>query len=108
MERAGRRVFAAPRSGHADNAFAAASPPRTRSACDIVGERQEGVQSYLTSPPHKAFALAPDGHFGWQSGVGTTDAAKTEALQYCRQGAPHCDLMFVDDAPVYKDSPRGN
>ena len=69
---------------------------------------RKAFESYLTSPPHKAFALAPDGHFGWQSGVRTTDAAKTEALQYCRQVAPHCDLMFVDDAPVYKDNPRGN
>lgn len=58
--------------------------------------------SYKTSPPHKAFAMSPDGSFGWQSGVRTTEAARAEALQYCGEHAKNCRVVFVDDSPVAK------
>jgi dienelactone hydrolase len=60
-------------------------------------------ESYLQSPPHKAFALSPAGYFGWQSGVRTTEAAKASALQFCEQNGKNCSVAFVDDAPASKN-----
>jgi dienelactone hydrolase len=59
-------------------------------------------ESYKASPPHKAFAVAPDGVFGWQSGMRTTDAARAGALKFCLAGAKRCDIVFVDDMPAMK------
>jgi dienelactone hydrolase len=59
-------------------------------------------ESYKTSPPHKAFAVAPDGRFGWQSGMRTTDAARAGALKYCLEGSKQCGVVFVDDSVVAK------
>jgi dienelactone hydrolase len=56
--------------------------------------------TFLIDAPHKAFALAPDGHFGWKSGMRTLEAARAGALQSCQQGAKNCSVMFVDDAAV--------
>jgi dienelactone hydrolase len=61
---------------------------------------RKAFEDYLISPPHKAFAVAPDGSFGWQSGQRTSEAAKSRALQYCEQHAPDCDVVFVDDTAV--------
>jgi len=63
---------------------------------------RNAFESYLISPPHKAFALSRDGRFGWQSGQRTTAAASGGALKFCRQGAKTCDVMFVDDAAISK------
>jgi dienelactone hydrolase len=64
---------------------------------------RNAFESYLMSGPHKAFALSPDGHFGWQTGERTTEAAKAAALKFCQQGAANCDVMFVDDADAAKN-----
>ncbi len=61
---------------------------------------QKAFASFLIDAPHKAFALAPDGSFGWQSGKRTVDAARADALKYCQQNATNCRVMFVDDAAV--------
>jgi dienelactone hydrolase len=82
--------------------------PALTAPAALSANGRRAFETYLMSPPHKAFALAPDGHFGWQSSVRTTEAAKNRALQFCQQGANNCDVMFVDDAPVSKDSPRDN
>ncbi len=82
-------------------------PPLPRPALNppavLSANGRNAFDSYLVSPPHKAFAISRHGHFGWQSGVRTIDAAKADALQYCREGGNICDVMFVDDAPVSKD-----
>ncbi len=79
-------------------------PPLPRPALDppavLSANGRNAFDSYLVSPPHKAFAISRHGHFGWQSGVRTIEAAKAGALQYCRDGGNVCDVMFVDDAAV--------
>jgi dienelactone hydrolase len=77
-------------------------PPRPNLAAPkaLSANGREAFETYLTSPPHKAFALAPDGAFGWQTGKRTTDAAKSAALSFCLQHAADCDVVFVDDAAV--------
>jgi dienelactone hydrolase len=59
---------------------------------------QTAFANFLVEAPHKAFALSPDGHFGWQSGVRTVDAARAGALKFCQQNSSNCRVMFVDDA----------
>jgi dienelactone hydrolase len=61
---------------------------------------QKALAVYAIDAPHKAFAVAPDGAFGWRSGLRTTDAARAGALKACQQHAAHCDVMFIDDAAV--------
>lgn len=61
---------------------------------------QAAFATFLVEAPHKAFALSPDGHFGWQSGVRTVDAARAGALKSCQQNSGNCRVMFVDDAAV--------
>jgi dienelactone hydrolase len=58
---------------------------------------QKAFASYLIAGPHKAFAVAPDGSFGWKSGARTTEEARTGALGSCQQRVAHCDVKFVDD-----------
>jgi hypothetical protein len=71
---------------------------------DLVAPPRLGVSgrnalaTYAIDAPHKAFAVAPDGAFGWKSGARTTEKARAEALKFCQQHAPHCDIIFVDDA----------
>jgi dienelactone hydrolase len=48
---------------------------------------RKAFATYLMSPPHKAFALSRDGHFGWQSGQRTTELASGGALKFCQQSA---------------------
>jgi len=59
---------------------------------------QAAFATFLVEAPHKAFALSPDGHFGWQSGVRTVDGARAGALKFCQQNSSNCRVMFVDDA----------
>ncbi|MGB6173281.1 MAG: CocE/NonD family hydrolase [Xanthobacteraceae bacterium] len=61
---------------------------------------QNALATYAIDAPHKAFAVAPDGGFGWKSGARATEKARAEALKFCQQHAQHCDVIFVDDAAV--------
>lgn len=61
-------------------------------------------ESYIVGAPHKAFAVAPDGHFGWRSGQRTSEAARSGALEFCRQGGGGCAVVFVDDAVATNSS----
>ena len=76
-------------------------PPPSIAAPQTLGPNgQKAFAAFLVEAPHKAFALSPDGYFGWQSGVRTVDAARAGALKYCQQTAKNCHVMFVDDAAV--------
>jgi dienelactone hydrolase len=79
-------------------------PPRPRpplgAPATLSANGRKAFETYLMSPPHKAFALSPDGRFGWRSGQRTTEAARSGALTFCRQGAQDCEVMFVDDAGI--------
>jgi dienelactone hydrolase len=70
-------------------------------APNILGANgQKAFATFLIDAPHKAFAVAADGHFGWKSGMRTVDAARADALKFCQQSAKSCSVMFVDDAAV--------
>lgn len=53
---------------------------------------------YLASTsPHKAFAVSPNGGYGWRSGRNTVDDAKRDSLAACMKWSPSCTLYAVDD-----------
>ena len=71
-------------------------PPLT--APPQLSERgRRAFDAYLRAGPHKAFAVSPDGHFGWRTGRSSIDDAKAEALALCREHGKGCRVMFVDD-----------
>jgi len=80
--------------------LAAPPPPDLVAPKQLAANGLRAFETYLTSPPHKAFATAPDGSFGWKSGQRTTEAARSAALRFCREHANRCDVMFVDDDPA--------
>jgi dienelactone hydrolase len=62
---------------------------------------------YLASTlPHKAFAVAPKGSFGWRSGRATTLDAQRDALAACAKWAPDCSLYALDDRLAADQSAR--
>ena len=76
-------------------------PPPTISAPKILGPNgQKAFANFLIEAPHKAFAMAPDGTFGFQIGTRTVEAAKASALKYCQQAGKSCSIAFVDDEAV--------
>ncbi|MEY9740982.1 dienelactone hydrolase [Bradyrhizobium japonicum] len=53
---------------------------------------------YLASTMlHKAFAVSPNGGYGWRSGRTTADDARRDSLSACMKWSPTCTLYAVDD-----------
>jgi dienelactone hydrolase len=75
-------------------------PPAVAAPRELGANGQKAFATFLIDAPHKAFALSPDGFFGWQSGMRTVEAARAGALKFCQQSAKNCSVMFVDDAAV--------
>jgi dienelactone hydrolase len=53
---------------------------------------------YASYAPHKAFAVAPDGAFGWRSKRPTAADASRDAMEACSKYSERCSLYAVDDA----------
>ena len=59
---------------------------------------KDAFAQYLGHVPHKAFAVAPDGSFGWRSHMPTVEDARREALEACSRHARGCNIYAIDDA----------
>jgi dienelactone hydrolase len=59
--------------------------------------RDEFARYLASTTPHKAFAVSPEGAFGWRSGRTTVDDAQRDALAACMKSTPVCNLYAVDD-----------
>jgi dienelactone hydrolase len=67
----------------------------------LSGLGKDEFARYLGSiNPHKAFAVASRGAFGWRSGRATTDDAQRDALEACGKWAADCSLYAIDDRPA--------
>ncbi len=69
---------------------------------------RESYARFLQSNLPRAFALAPDGTFGWYGGASTPEEARDKALKSCSgKGAEHCALYAEDLRIVWpgKESP---
>jgi len=75
-------------------------PPSITAPPTLSANGRDAFATFLIDAPHKAFALAPGGTFGWKSGMRTVEAARAAALKLCEQSGKSCAVMFVDDAAV--------
>ncbi|MCK1362170.1 alpha/beta hydrolase [Bradyrhizobium sp. 199] len=68
-------------------------PPRQLSEA-----AQTEFARYLASMlPHKAFAVSPNGSYGWRTGRATADEAQRDSLAACMKWSPTCTLYAADD-----------
>lgn len=61
---------------------------------------REGLQEYLLSAPHKAYAASTANGLGVSTGRRTTDEAEKQALKECKKEAPKnapCTIIMSDD-----------
>lgn len=80
----------------APSALGAGEPPQ-------VGKSgQEGFQEYRAALPHRAFAIAPGGAWGWSAKEANAEAASSAALAQCSENTEHnCVLFDVDGKKVF-------
>ena len=65
---------------------------------ELSANGRQAFQNYRNARTHKAFALAPDGAYGWRSGRTSTDIAADQALAFCRQHTSgSCRVVSLDD-----------
>ncbi|HYG88897.1 MAG TPA: CocE/NonD family hydrolase [Azospirillum sp.] len=71
----------------------AARPP------PALGEKgRETFAKYLAAPGHKAFAVSPNGGYGWRTGRRTEAEAAAEAMAYCEEATgKRCRIHMLDD-----------
>ncbi len=78
----------------------APEPPKIAPPAQLSSKGKEAFREYLLSPPHKAFAVSADGHYGFSSGRRSEQDAISKALFNCGQfaaGADRCNLVTSDD-----------
>ncbi|KUF10571.1 hypothetical protein AVJ23_11880 [Pseudoponticoccus marisrubri] len=61
-----------------------------------VSSAEEGWTNFTSEQSHMgAFAVSPDGAYGWARGYLSIDYAKREALKVCGRHAPDCEIYAV-------------
>ena len=77
----------------------AASPKTASVAPSHLNARgKRAFESYLAAKDNKAFAVAPDGSFGWRTGRSTIEGAIKEALELCEESADDCEIVSINGA----------
>jgi hypothetical protein len=74
-------------------------PPKIPPPPDLSVNGRQAFTTFLGSAPHKAFAISPNGAYGWTSGRRTIEAARTRALSNCAT-EDGCHVVVVDDAQI--------
>jgi pimeloyl-ACP methyl ester carboxylesterase len=59
--------------------------------------RAEFARYLASTMPHKAFAVSPNGGYGWRSGRATADEAQRDSLAACTKWSSTCTLYALDD-----------
>lgn len=68
---------------------------------ELAERNRQGFLDYLAAPDHKAFAIAPDGAFGWKSGQRDQAVARQGALDNCNKHTQKgCRIAVVNDTPM--------
>lgn len=65
----------------------------------LTGDAKRDFGKYILNAPHKAFAYATNGAYGWRYGEKTIDSAKSKALATCEDYSEgeDCKIIAVDD-----------
>ena len=67
---------------------------------ELSANGRQAFQDYQNARPHKAFAVAPDGAYGWRSGRGTTADAADQAIAFCQKHTTGtCRVVSLDGQP---------
>lgn len=82
-----------------------ASSPQPRTSAlppppNLTDSGLRDFETFLRAPTHKAFAVAPNGAYGWQSGMDSREAAIRRALERCKEYSPNCRPYIVNDELV--------
>ncbi|MBI1774299.1 MAG: dienelactone hydrolase family protein [Proteobacteria bacterium] len=77
-----------------------ASLPHLAPPAYLSASAKAAFETYAAAAPHKAFAAAQAGGYGWRSGQKSEEAARAEALATCLRPDParKCAVIAVDDA----------
>jgi dienelactone hydrolase len=62
-------------------------------------------ENFLRARQHKAFAVTPEGAYGWRTGVGSREEAMKDALAICEKYGSGCRLYLVNDELVSRTTP---
>jgi dienelactone hydrolase len=78
------------------------TPPRAKLAPpkQLSEAGRQSFERFLDSPPHRAFAVSPKGHFGWRAGRRSVEDASKSALERCAEHDTGCAIVVVDDKPA--------
>jgi dienelactone hydrolase len=76
-----------------------ALPPRANIAPpkQLSEAARKSFERFLDSPPHRAFAVSPKGHYGWRAGRRTVEDARKSAIERCAEHDSNCAIFVVDD-----------
>lgn len=77
--------------------LAAPLPPNLPPPLQFRAKGRAAFSDYIEAGIHKAFAVSPDGRYGYSAGSRLLDDAKQGALAECAKFAPDCVLYAVDD-----------
>jgi dienelactone hydrolase len=75
-------------------------PPEIAPPAGLSNNGAAQFRSYLAAPPHKAFAVAAGGGFGWVSRRRDTGSAGMDAMNVCASHSAGCRLVMEDDSSV--------
>ena len=74
---------------------------------ELSPKGRKAFQEYLAARPHKAFAVADDGSYGWRSGRAGGPSAQQEATSACERHTDRgCRVINVDDRPLDEARPN--
>lgn len=80
------------------------APPALPPPPRLSEQGRAGFAAYLASGPHKAFAVSPNGSWGYRTAVRTGAEASSAAVAACANHAPDCALYAIDDKLAGKDN----
>jgi thiol-disulfide isomerase/thioredoxin len=85
----------------ADGALAS-GPPASEPIPHASAKAKHSFSAYRKAPEHRAFAIAPGGGWGWESGLPSPEAAEARALANCQVATRQkCVLYASDDSIVF-------
>lgn len=65
---------------------------------------EDGYRQFLVAEPHRAFAIAPGGGWGWSQGAASADGALNVALEACQAHTRQRCVPYAVDSRVVFDS----
>jgi thiol-disulfide isomerase/thioredoxin len=65
---------------------------------------QDGYRAFLAGEPHRAFAIAPGGGWGWSQGGANPEDAQSQALESCQAHARQRCVPYAVDRKVVFDA----